>query len=458
MANPTRYWPRFILSLSGSFVLSLSKDESFPPACVILARESIVTVAGFLYSPPARSMPLSSRLPSSIGGLVLTALLAIPFAIIGPALFYRILWTVTTATTRQAWPTVPATLQRVELVPAGGSTVRVSASYTYAVAGHQYTSTHVSLYGPDSPGGAQSKAYDELKEYVARDAPYPAHVNPADPSDAILMPVIRWQTIGFMSLFATVFGGVGWGLLIACVQTYFKRNAEAALIAQHPNEPWLQRLEWTGPRIQSDQESLASGTLIAAIMWNLFSAPMLIAVPEKLRQREWIGVLLLVFPAVGVFLIYWAGVSIMRARRFGKTFLDLETRPGRQGEHLRGRIFAPAALGSASAVDLVVACVQDPKECHLVAIQRHQRKEAVGAEGRCRGFQGASEQRRRRDSAGRRAACRPARQLTRGDRVARVDTRSEREAARRRLRGGVRDSCIHNATRRDGGAGLSASW
>ena len=80
---------------------------------------------------------------------------------------------------------------------------------------------------------------------------------------------------------------------------------------------------------------------------------MLFAVPGKLRAGEYIGLLFLMFPLVGVGLIYWAIVSVARARRFGQTFPVLNPFPARPGALVRGHVHAPAALGESSEAVLV---------------------------------------------------------------------------------------------------------
>ncbi len=68
-------------------------------------------------------------------GLGLTALLALPFAVIGSVLAYQAARTVVLAKSMQALPTVPATLQHVALEDRSSNTKMVVAAYTYAIDG-----------------------------------------------------------------------------------------------------------------------------------------------------------------------------------------------------------------------------------------------------------------------------------------------------------------------------------
>lgn len=300
--------------------------------------------------------PLSTRLPSSVIGLLLLALLALPFALIGSGLAYRAAWTVVSAKSMQSWPTVPATLLHVEMQRPGSRSERVVASYSYLVGGQAFSGKMVSLYGPDNLGDFHKKAYGELQGYLSRGEPYAAHVNPRAPGESILMPVVRWEALAFSLTFVVLFGGAGWGLLIASFRKAQRMRVEARLVAQYPDQPWRHRVDWSTGRIRSDQKATAFGAVGLAIMWNACTWPMLFAVPARLQAGESLGLLLLVFPLIGLGLVYWAGVSIVRARRFGNTFLELETFPGRQGESFRGRITAPAALEACPEVLLTLSC------------------------------------------------------------------------------------------------------
>lgn len=288
-------------------------------------------------------------------GIIMPAILGVPFATIGTALGYRALSTLLLAWTMQGWPTVQATLQNVELVAESGRTQRVTASYTYRVNGQLFTGKRVSLWGADNLGGFHQRATDELQGYLARGASYPVHVNPKNSSESILMPVVRWEVVAFYLIFVTIFGGAGYGLVIGSYFRWLRIRTEEGLVAQYPDEPWRWRIEWSANRISSSQTSMARVGVALAIFWNVCTWPMVLALPGKLRAEEYVGLLLLIFPLIGLFLIRWAVISVARARRFGATYLVLDTFPARPGEHLRGRVYAPGDL-DADNVKVTLIC------------------------------------------------------------------------------------------------------
>ena len=74
-------------------------------------------------------------MPSSVVGLGLLVVIAIPFALIGTILAYTTGSTIVSAKAMQAWPTVPAKLESLELKSEGSSSSRAVAAYSYSIKG-----------------------------------------------------------------------------------------------------------------------------------------------------------------------------------------------------------------------------------------------------------------------------------------------------------------------------------
>jgi hypothetical protein len=116
-----------------------------------------------------------------------------------------------------AWPTVPATLDQVELHRPGSATSRsrsVGARYHYSIGGQTYTATRVSVYSPDSLGSFFQRTYDELHARLESRETVPAHVNPQSPAEAVLLPVWRPEVFAFQGALLLAFGGAGLFVLV----------------------------------------------------------------------------------------------------------------------------------------------------------------------------------------------------------------------------------------------------
>ncbi len=269
---------------------------------------------------------------------------------------YLTLLTLVRVVTAQGWPTVPATIESVELKSMGSQTEQVVTSYTYVFQGKRYTGHRVSLYTSDNLGTFYRDAYRELHTYLTRKAPYPVHVNPKAPDEAVLMPVLRWEVIGFYLVFIVVFGGLGWAIITSSCLQIMRGRKEAALMERYPDEPWKQRLAWSKPEIKSSVGTDAIMEVSIAVFWNVATFPVLLVIPRELASGRYVALTFLVIPLIGAGLAWWALVALARAKRFSRTYLHLDTIPGRPGGPLRGQIHAPKALAGAADVALTLRC------------------------------------------------------------------------------------------------------
>lgn len=144
--------------------------------------------------------------------------------LVGTLMAIQVMLTAVRVTRMSAWPTVPATLEQVELHRPGSATSRslpVAARYRYEVDGRSFTGTRVSICQPDSVGLFFQHTYDDLHGRLERKESVPAHVNPADPSEAVLLPVWRPELVAFQ--LAVV--GLAWG---AGAWAFRRRHVPAA--------------------------------------------------------------------------------------------------------------------------------------------------------------------------------------------------------------------------------------
>ncbi len=294
--------------------------------------------------------------PRSRGAVKVLAIFAAPFVLIGTALAIHLALTVIRSALMQSWPTRPASLESVELKDPGSKSERAVVAYSYNVDGKEFNGKRISLFGTDNFTDFQKRAFEELQGYQSRGEQFPAHVNPEDPSESILMPQIRWELVAFSLLFVVLFAGVGLGCWISAYLSWKRLNAEEKLVAQFPGQPWRHRVEWSGQEIHSRLRGNALESGILALMWNLCSWPLLMALPEKIREGDKLGLLLLVFPLAGLGLLCWFVVQMARARRFGEVYLRLSTIPVRPGDEIKGIVRAPVDLKGSPKVALSFRC------------------------------------------------------------------------------------------------------
>jgi hypothetical protein len=168
-----------------------------------------------------------------------------------------------------------------------------------------------------------------------------------------------WPQAGFLAVVALVFGGVGFGGIIAVLRG--RRGAEAALDrqARHPDAPWLWREDWAARRI-ADSSGMETGFAWAfAILWNLISVPSsVLAVRAAMNEGNRAALIALLFPVVGLGLLVWAVRATLRRRRYGTSVLELQTLPAVIGHALEGTVRTPPDLRPGDGFRVMLSCIR----------------------------------------------------------------------------------------------------
>lgn len=269
-------------------------------------------------------------------------LFSLPFAGVGAGfLLLSIIPSVMEWRQMQGWPQVDAQLHSAELVSSRGddsTTYRVDARYSYEYGGQYYENERVGIMeGSDNIGDFHQIVAARLEEALRAGTPVPAWVNPANPADAVLNRDMRWGMLAFKGLFALLFGGVGFGLL---VWTLLGKSTHV----DHPDaasKPWLARRAWVDNRILCSGKGGLWFVWIFALFWNAISAPVLFAMPAEFAKGNHLILIALIFPVIGLFLLVWAIRSTLSWRRFGQLAVVMDPFPGAIGGQVGGHIDVP---------------------------------------------------------------------------------------------------------------------
>jgi hypothetical protein len=169
-------------------------------------------------------------------------------------------------------------------------------------------------------------------------------------------PPVNWLNVFGLMAFGLTFSLAGGALL----QGQSRARKQQAALAQkrqlYPESPWMWREDWSQGRVQSTTRTSMISTWVFALLWNLVSCPILFLMP---RSGASVGALAvaMVFPLVGVILLFLAIRLTIRWEKFGKTWLDLTTLPGVIGKELRGAIHVSFAEEPEGGVQLKLTCV-----------------------------------------------------------------------------------------------------
>ena len=265
---------------------------------------------------------------------------ALPFAGVGVWMLWSIGSTVIDAWDMNSWLPAEAHVISAGYTTNSGDdtdTYEAYAQYRYYWNGETFTGDRVSISsGGDNIGDYQTETGRRLSAAQRSGQPITVYVNPAQPSEAIVNRDIRWGMIGFKSIFVFVFGGVGFGLIYAAFRTPKKTDAT---LPQYADTPWLLNDKWQTDTIRSSSKATMWAAWGFALFWNLISAPLpFVLFDEVTNKQNYIALVGLLFPLVGIGLLWWAIARSLEWRRFGPAPFRMDPFPGSIGGHVGGAI------------------------------------------------------------------------------------------------------------------------
>jgi len=257
----------------------------------------------------------------------------------------------------QYWTNTQASLKSASLKRHSSDdsdTYKAIAQYEYIINGQLYTNNRVSIAkDADNIGDYQENLGRKLKHYYQSNQKITIWYDPQNPSDSIINREIRWGLLAFKMIFVIVFGGAGF--LLAFFGYRIKKDKPSKNIQ---NSPWLERKEWVNGAIKSNAKTGMIGLWFISAFWNAISFPTAIsAVPKILADKEYIALMVLLFPLVGLGLLYWAIKSTLEWKRFGATPLTMDPYPGSIGGQVGGQIKINTPYNPAIAYKVTLSCI-----------------------------------------------------------------------------------------------------
>jgi hypothetical protein len=188
-----------------------------------------------------------------------------------------------------------------------GDTFRAEGRYRYAFGGKAYTGNRLGISamgGSDNIDDWHHEVNAKLEAARAAGRPVTVWVNPDNPAESVFDREIRWSELLFLVPFSLAFGGVGVGALVAMVFVLKGKPGEGG--AQQAVDRAL-GANARGGRNAGD--ATPRFLWIFAFFWNAMSWPIaILAVNDAVASGEWLGFIVLIFPLVGLGLL-WGAVS-----------------------------------------------------------------------------------------------------------------------------------------------------
>ncbi|MCP4186168.1 MAG: DUF3592 domain-containing protein, partial [Gammaproteobacteria bacterium] len=223
-----------------------------------------------------------------------------------------------------------------QLISASGAENYTEAHYRYEFGGLDFEGTRVYVADfKDNIGSYHADMLQLLRRYQQSGQPLPIWINPHFPRESVIDREMRWGLFLLMSAFCSVFILIGLAVIYGSVSS---KKLQKQTRDEPKNTDWQSRKGWGSAKIASDAVKGAWFYWLFAIFWNAISTPVIFILPDELENENYIALVALLFPLVGIFLLYKAITTTLEYRHFGKVFLEMDPYPGAIGGHVGGRI------------------------------------------------------------------------------------------------------------------------
>ena len=218
--------------------------------------------------------------------------------------------------------------------------------YRYRIDGREYSGRRLTVSPLGGEDGISEELHSRLAEARAARRPITVFVNPEAPAESMVDRDVHWTTIVFMLPFALGFGGVGLGALWGVWRVVRPEPAKKA-----------------GPRVKSDGASALGTTWVFAFFWNVIAFPIAIAVlMEAIPDGEWLALLVLLFPLIGLLILFGAIAGTWNHLRRGGAVLELGSSELRMGGTVAGHIRFPRGVATGESFRVKLACIAGKKD------------------------------------------------------------------------------------------------
>lgn len=300
----------------------------------------------------------SNEQPAKGGRSGCLMLFGIPFAAVGIGILgFKVVPDVAEWQAMKAWQPVSAQVLAAGLQEHRGddsTTYEATGRYRYSYDGRDYESERVALSGgADNLGDFQQQLAAQLQQAQASGETVVAWVNPEQPQEAVISRELRLGQLAFFIVFGLVFAAVGIGVIAA---GFFTSGGSTGVV--DADQPWRSRKEWASPEIRAGGKGTAIAAWFIALIWCGISGIATVAgYDEFVNKDNPAALLVLLFDAVGLGLLYWAVHATLSARRFGELVLRLDPHPGSIGGDVGGMIDIPVAHSDQRAVAMTLTCL-----------------------------------------------------------------------------------------------------
>lgn len=139
-----------------------------------------------------------------------------------------------------------------------------------------------------------------------------------------------------------------------------KQAIENSLKKTSTNEkPWLKRKDWAAGQISSTSKKAAALLWIIVLFWCVASVGISLAVvPAQLQRGNHAALIALVFPIIGLVLVFFVWRTTLAWRRFRQSVFEMAAVPAAAGGALTGQIKIPGNPKPQHGWHLALCCIR----------------------------------------------------------------------------------------------------
>ena len=287
-------------------------------------------------------------------GYIIGTLFFLPFFLIGCFAGYQIFEHLLDVYEASSWEKTSAKISHIK-ASKGGDNAYISAIYEYQVDSKDYEGRKAGLINKDVAFGITFRAWQKkIENNQAEEIQTYCYYNPENPSNAVLFRSVVWDYVLFFGAFFLTFGTVGLGGIVFMFWSYGHIKREDKLKADYPNEPWKWREAWKEGVMKGDEKSSMLFMIPFALIWNSLAFPAIFPAYEAFKSGETLALLILIFPLVGIGIIYILIKKILAYNKLGTSKFILDKSPGVIGGLLSGTFYTgkPISLRKMQAQDI----------------------------------------------------------------------------------------------------------
>jgi len=257
------------------------------------------------------------------------------FAGTGVFIFYETGWiTLNDWQRMQSWQSIDAQLLTVK-----GRDNDTEASYRYQIDHESYENDRVYVASfKDNIGSYHADLQQQLKKKYRNSESIRIWFNPDKATESVIDRDMRWGIFTIVVLFCSVFFLVGVFVIFAAFNSGKSAKSHQNNFPVQPELNWQTRKGWESANIRSNAKSMMAFYWGFAVIWNGVSSPMLFILADEVTAGNYLALLGLLFPLVGLVLLYKAIAVTREFLRYGKVLFEMDPWPGAIGGNVGGRV------------------------------------------------------------------------------------------------------------------------